>query len=288
MTSKELIIMLSILLSMLATRTFAYDIAAENADGVTIYYKYINEGKELEVTRKLDYDRSHNYDYIGNVVIPEEITTMNKTRKVTSIGQKALYNCINLTSVVIPSSVTKIGYLAFSGCKGLSSITIPSGVESIGSDAFTDCSGLTSFSVNEANTTYKSVNGTLMSKDGKILVCYPPCKTETTFNIPNTVTTIGRSAFYRSKLVSITIGNSVKTIEDSAFGRCTHLSSVSVGDSVIIIGHSAFYDCSSLTSVMIPNRVTNIGMYAFYGCKGLTSITIPNSVRIIEEYAFYN
>ena len=92
-------ILFTILISMMGTNAFAHDFAVENVDGVTIYYTYINDGKELEV--------SSNYGrYKGNVVIPEEVTYMNRTRTVTSIGDKAFSECSGLTSVTIPNSVT--------------------------------------------------------------------------------------------------------------------------------------------------------------------------------------
>ena len=116
----------------------AYDIEVKNADGVTIYYNYINDGKELAVT----YGGSNSFDYSneyqGNVAIPEEVTYMNRTRKVTSIGNGAFQNC-SVTSITIPNSVTSIGSEAFDGCSGLTSITIPNSVTSIGERAFSDC-----------------------------------------------------------------------------------------------------------------------------------------------------
>ena len=125
-----------ILLPLVAS---AHDIAVKNADGVTIYYNYINNGTELEVTfRGNSYD-SYSKEYQGNVAIPEEVTYMNRTRKVTSIGDKAFYYCKGLTSVTIPNSVTSIGTSAFSGCSGLTFVTIPNSVTSIGSYAFRDC-----------------------------------------------------------------------------------------------------------------------------------------------------
>ena len=120
----------SILLSMVGTKAFAYDIAVENADGVTIYYNYINDGKELEVTYQ------GNYKYYGSVVIPKEVTYVNRTRKVTSIGRQAFDKCYDLTSVTIPNSVTSIGRQAFGGCSRLTSVTIPNSVTSIGDYAF--------------------------------------------------------------------------------------------------------------------------------------------------------
>ncbi len=50
MASKKLFLLFSILLSMIGNKAMAYyDIAVENADGVTIYYSYINNKTELAV-----------------------------------------------------------------------------------------------------------------------------------------------------------------------------------------------------------------------------------------------
>ena len=128
------------ILMLLPLVAMAHDIEVKNADGLTIYYNYINNGTELEVT----YDgahpnQSHSFSYTGNIVIPEEVIYMNKTRKVTSIGRKAFWWCDNLTSVTIPNSVTSIGGNAFYNCSGLTSITIPNSVTSIGDMAFQGC-----------------------------------------------------------------------------------------------------------------------------------------------------
>ena len=114
----SLSILLTLFMSMVGINAFAYDIAVENADGVTIYYNYYNEGKELEVTylSSYIYSPSYKYDYKGNVVIPEEVTCMSKTLKVTSIGKEAFRSCSSLTSVTIPNSVTSIGEEAFKSC----------------------------------------------------------------------------------------------------------------------------------------------------------------------------
>ena len=108
-----IILLVMILLPMVAS---AHEFEVKNADGVTIYYNYTNNGTELEVTfRGTKYD-SYSNEYTGNVVIPEDVTYMNRTRKVTSIGQEAFCNCRNLTSITIPNSVTSIGSYAFAGC----------------------------------------------------------------------------------------------------------------------------------------------------------------------------
>ncbi|MBR5187626.1 MAG: leucine-rich repeat domain-containing protein [Clostridia bacterium] len=73
-------------------------------------------------------------------------------------------------------------------------------------------------------------------------------------------------------LESVLIGNSVTSIGDRAFIRCSSLTSVEIGDSVTSIGSLAFCHCSSLTSVEIPDSVTSIGNSAFSGCSSLKSV----------------
>ena len=69
--------------------------------------------------------------------------------------------------------------------------------------------------------------------------------------------------YHRPSLQSITIPDSVTSIGDSAFYGCSSLQSVTIPDSVTSIGGSAFERCSSLQSVTIPDSVTSIGGSAF-------------------------
>lgn len=206
------------------------------------------------------------------------LTSITIPNSVIFIDKWAFYSCSSLTSVTIPNSVVSINTEAFMNCSSLTSITIPNSVTDLSYDAFHGCSSLANILVDSENTRYTSINGILYNKDVTTLEYCPEAKFSVT--IPNTVTSISKSAFHNcNRLKSVTIPNSTTYIADGAFGGCSSLASVTISDSVTYIGNSAFYGCSSLPSVTIPNSVTYIGYEAFLGCSNLTSVTIPNSVN---------
>ena len=291
-------IFLFILLLGLPILASAYDIAVENDDKVIIYYNYSSDGKELSVTYLEKQSSSNSSAYKGSVVIPEEVTYMNRTRKVTSIGNYAFDSCSGLTSVTIPNSVTSIGDWAFEWCSGLTSVIIGNSVTSIGDWAFYSCSGLTSVTIPNSVTSIGDwafewcsgltsvIIGNSVTSIGNY--AFKWCSGLTSIIIPNSVTSIGGGAFYScSGLTSVTIPNSVTSIGGGAFEWCSGLTSIIIPNSVTSIGDRAFYGCYGLTSVTIGNSVTSIGSEAFYGCSGLTSVTIGNSVTSIGGYAFF-
>ena len=177
------------------------------------------------------------------------LTSITIPNSVTSIGSRAFEDCTSLTSITIPNSVTSIGKLALSDCISLTSITIPDSVTSIGDGAFSGCASLTSIDVAAGNPNYISENGVLFNKAKTELIQYPAGKLDTSYTIPNSVTSIRIWAF-----------------ED-----CTSLTSVTLSDGVTSIGISTFSGCTALTRITIPDSVTSIDNYAFFD-SGLTTI----------------
>ena len=250
------------------------------------------------------------------------LTSIVIGNSVTSIEDCAFDGCSGLTSVTIPNSVTSIGYCAFYNCSGLTSIEIPNSVTSIGDYAFYNCSGLTSIEIPNSVTSigeeafygtawynnqpdgivyagmvlyaYKGSmpeNTSVIVKEGTISIkdeAFSGCSGLTSIEIPNSVTSIGNSAFegtawYNNQPDGVVYAGNVLY---KYKGTMPPNTSVLVKDGTLGIATSAFSGCSGLTSVTIPNSVTSIGNYAFSRCSGLTSIIIPNSVVRIGYRAF--
>lgn len=102
------------------------------------------------------------------------------------------------------------------------------------------------------------------------------------------VTGIGSMTFCKSsKLTSVTLPDSIKSIADYAFHGCSSLTSVKLPAGVTSIADHGFWDCTGLISVTIPGSVKSIGDYAFKGCSSLTSVRLPDGVTDIGDGAFF-
>ncbi|MBQ6765657.1 MAG: leucine-rich repeat protein [Paludibacteraceae bacterium] len=233
------------------------------------------------------------------------------------MGAAVFAYCSGLASILIHDGVGSIGESAFFECSSLTSIEIPSSVRYIGPKAFGSCSELSVITVDKNNTVYDSRDNCNAIIETATNVLVSGCKNT---KIPNSVTSIGKSAFIDcTEFSSIEIPNSVTSIGESAFKGCSGLTSIDIPSSVMSIGSTAFGLCTELniitvdennaiydsrdncnaiietaTNVLIsgckntkiPNSVTSIGECAFYGCSGLTSLKVPNKVTEIGNDAF--
>lgn len=151
----------------------------------------------------------------------------------------AFENCASITSVIIPDSVEAICDGAFIGCTSLSSVSIGNGVTSIGLSSFYS----TAYYNDESNWE----NGVLYI--GKYLI-----KSNNTLS------------------GSYVVKEDTLCVAASAFSWCTKLTSVVIPNSVKSIGDEVFDECAALASVTIGNGVKNIGKEAFDGCRSLITI----------------
>lgn len=257
-------------LCMIGQNASAFDVEAANADGVMIYYNYINDGTELEVTHGVN-------AYWGTVNIPETVTVNDQSLKVTAIGEFAFGDCMSLTSVYIGNGVTTIGKQAFRFSHELTSVTLGNSVITIGDFAFEGCLKLASLTIPNSVTTI----GKYAVKD---------CWDLASAIIGDGVTTIGDEAFkHCQNLTFLSIGSVLANINASVFDECLSLSQVELtSDEIVSKDYSTEtsirnYFSNRVHDFIIGEGVTAIGDYAFNGCSKLD---ISSTVRKMGKNVF--
>lgn len=92
---------------------------------------------------------------------------------------------------------------------------------------------------------------------------------------------------YRAKEANYAIPDSVTSIGESAFSDCDSLTSIKISNNVISIGSNAFYGCISLKSINIPDSVTSIGDDAFRECDSLSPQVTSDIIKRFGGDVFY-
>ena len=253
----------------------------------------------------------------------------------------------NLNNISLPNTVTTIGERAFYECSSLECITLGPNIKSCGMQAFDNCQSLYSIHISSiadwaqtefANETANPLNygGSLILNGKKIrelvlpawvshIGSYAFCNYNTisSVTIPASVKSIGKEAFsgcnglskvniedvaawckieFATALsnplsiagtllvngVSLTTLSleGVDSISPRAFQGCNNIASLRSDSSLRSIGEEAFRGSLSLSSVELGEGVTTIEGKAFMGCTALKSIAIPDSVTAIGAYAF--
>ena len=137
-----------------------------------------------------------------------------------------------LSEVIIPDGVTRISGFAFHGNDELLRVTLPESVKSIGSDAFIDCSNLVCVDIDLPESVtdiedeaFCGCRG-LADRDGFAVVRGVLCGYyggEKRVMIPDKVTRIGRSAFYRDDVIGcVCLHDGVKSIDNGPVRECPH------------------------------------------------------------------
>lgn len=214
------------------------------------------------------------------------LTDIKMPNTITKIGSSAFSSCYALTDMALPNTVTELGSWAYSHCRSLTKEYFPKALIGIGLNALVGCENVTSMEVEQGNPVFDSrdnCNAIIRSATNTLVA---GCQTTV---IPNTVMSIGRSAFYDcANLTNITIPTSVTTIEEAAFYRCSKLQEVEIPDMVTTIGEAAFTLCHRLVSVKIPDKVVSLGKEAFKYCHDIKTLVLGSSLADIGDNAFHD
>ena len=250
-----------------------------------------------------------------------ELQYVTLPASIRTIGTNAFYGSV-LPSITLPEGLQTIGNGAFM-LSLLSSIHIPASVETIGKWAFSSCSYCERITVADGNEHFSVQDGVLFNKAKTTLIQYPCADERTSYTVPAGVTALGSSCFSSSgNLTAVTLPDSLQTIGSSAFSYCK-LTALNIPENVDEIGGSAFshmitlteitvaggntsfsaqdgaifnaaktvliaYPCGNArTTYTVPATVQIIGGGAFRGVAHLQTVTLPEGLTEIQAAAFY-
>ena len=236
------------------------------------------------------------------------IQTLNIGENVQTIPKYFFSNCYSLTTVVIPNSVTTIGNYAFGGCNGLSNVFIGDSVSSIGNMAFYNCTNLKTLTLSSNNLTeigalaFQNCNALekiiiedvkswckiqFSGQDSNPLYyahnLYLNDELIENLVVPNEVDTIRKNSFQNASFTSISLPNTLKTIEDHAFYNCSRLNTIiALGATPPTITNSSFYGISSVATVFVPcgSQMAYFSNWNMFEYNNIHEDCVPRPVSI--------
>ncbi len=102
------------------------------------------------------------------------------------------------------------------------------------------------------------------------------------------VTYINIAAFAETPIKKVIIPDSVISIFEYAFLKCTLLEEVDFGNGIKDIQKEAFYGCTALKEVILPNGLEGLYEKAFSGCTSIKKVFIPKSLKVMQAETFYD
>lgn len=239
------------------------------------------------------------------------ITKIELPETVVSLGKSVFNGCDNLVEVKLSNKISRIEDNTFAYSPKLQSVNIPDSLKYIGEYAFAGCTALAVDIIfpngfNEIHrcafrkTPIKSLSlpETLTDIVGDEV--FRECKELENVNLSNVIN-LGRSVFYKcEKITEIDLSNA-EIIGDGAFGYCTSLNSITFGDKLKKVEESAFSQCINLQKVEISdlnnwckvsfgNDCSNPVQYSkrlYLNGVELQSLTIPDGITQIGDYQFH-
>ena len=202
----------------------------------------------------------------------KKVTRVITSNNLKSIGKYSFEKCKNLRSIILKNNLTEIGANAFDACFNLNSVHFPSSLRVIEDNAFHNTAIRNKISIPKLEKLGESAfSGSKISS----------------VHIPASIKTIGQHPFlYCSDLKSATIEEGIKEISKGMFSHCTQLQHVSLPSTLQKIPSSAFSNCESLQTISLPDNLTSIDSHAFDWCISLKNLKIPRSVESIGDFAF--
>ena len=159
----------------------------------------------------------------GNVTINSAASTL---------ADNCFYECGEIIGVEIPDNVKTLGDGVFVKCSKLENVRIGKGVESIGEGCFNATPKLRQITVYASNPYYAFDGGVLIKRQGNVLVAYPNAK-GVQYKVREGIEAIGKWAFYYTNIASVTLPETLSSIEDYAFYDCKNLTEIIINTKMV-------------------------------------------------------
>ena len=164
-------------------------------------------------------------------------------------------------------------------------VNLPATIINVTGVSFVETKGLENINVDEENPYLKSVDGILFSKDGFSLIAVPQSRE---YNAPEGIAEIGKEAYFMSKMSSVKIPSTVRSIGENAFFGCENLAELKIPINVIYIGENAFLNTADGFTIYCDAFSYPAAYAKEKGIKCVEALNISVGIDYEEESAFEN
>ncbi|MGN1166495.1 MAG: leucine-rich repeat protein [Lachnospiraceae bacterium] len=182
------------------------------------------------------------------------LKTIEDFPAIKAFPESLFRDCTALEEIVIPESVESLGWGVFSGCTALKKVVIPASVQKFSDDVFKDCSKLTTAGPDSScNIEYGWTDA-----------------------IPD-------YAFSNSRIDRILFPDTLTTIGERSFEKCSMLKTVVLPDSLKVISSLAFWYCDKLSHIRLPEGLSEVRYGVFSNCPKLSQILFKGDCPLVDE-----
>ncbi len=247
--------------------------------GAFSYCKNLNSINLPDGLTSIGEDAFYNCTSLNSITIPDSVTY---------IGDNAFCYCTGITSIEMPEGLSEIGDWVFANCSKLTSIKFSDGVTEIGEGAFLGCTSLVEIYVPATlkKWGYRSFEKCDSLQNVNITDIKAWCESDFIYHTSNPLNN-GAKLYINGTIVEdLVIPDTVTKIGKYAFYNCKSFKSIKIGKNVQAIGDCAFYGCANVVSIQIPEKVITIGRQSFAKCEKLETVTLSENVESLGEFAF--
>lgn len=204
-----------------------------------------------------------------------DVESISLPESITQMADRVFQGCDSITQFTFPSSITVVPEAVLYHCDKLQQVTLASGTTRIAAYAFENCPQLATMNLTE-QTSLTDINIHAFANTGF-----------TTVTLPNSLTTVDYSAFREcQQLESINVPTGLTIVPYDFVCYSPKLTSVQMHDGIRVVGHNAFLGCPLLNGVVLNDEITTIEYDAFNGCSSLQLTKLPDALTHIGDRAF--